>query len=264
MTAAPDELQLAVESSVELGSPPATAALVAHRKARQPVQELLVERLARLDEMRRYAASSDQAQQDLAAQAAEPSAASDSGPDAAGSVLASTSSWIEPPYLVADGLAGRYQFRLRVLTIGVYAAAAAAVGLGALAAILFPFGGNWNLAVVFEAVVLVALLTVQWLDLRKICRDRWVAFRAMSEYMRIGRYLALVSPKTATGLDFNRVVRLNSWSSEPSLTPWFAPVLERLWDRRPDVRLSDNDVSRLREYILTDWVDGQIKYHAGR
>jgi len=82
--------------------------------------------------------------------------------------------------------------------------------------------------------------------------------------MRIGRYLALVSPKTATGLDFNRVVRLNSWSSEPSLTPWFAPVLERLWDRRPDVRLSDNDVSWLREYILTDWVDGQIKYHGGR
>jgi hypothetical protein len=83
----------------------------------------------------------------------------------------------------------------------------------------------------------------------------------MAEYMRIGRYLALVTPKNATGLDFNRVIRMSSWSSEPSLTPWFAPVLERLWDRRPDVRASDNDAAWLRDAVVTDWIGGQIDYH---
>jgi TIR domain/NACHT domain len=50
--------------------------------------------------------------------------------------------------------------------------------------------------------VLASLLPIQGLDLRGRCQDQWVAFRAMSEYFRIGRYLALVTPRTAAGLEF--------------------------------------------------------------
>jgi SMODS and SLOG-associating 2TM effector domain 1 len=255
-----DELENAVKSPLDLGSPAATAVLTGHRRAQQPLQELLIERLARLDELLRFEAENDQARQDIADQISRAEQAVTPVSEA----LVRTSQWMDPPFVLADDLARRYQTRLRILTIGVYAAAATAIAFGAFAAIIFPYGGGWRLLVVFEAIVLVALLTVQWLDFRKICRDRWVAFRAMSEYLRIGRYLALVTPKTTSGLDFNRVVRLNSWSSEPSLTPWFAPVLERLWDRRPDTRLSNDDATWLRDYIITGWVGGQIEYHEGR
>jgi hypothetical protein len=259
-TTSGDELAIAVQAAFWLPSPMAAAALSGHRKAQQPVQELLVERLERLDELSRSASKSDQASDDRTAPGSDPAQAAPATSD----VLAAVSRWIDPTYELTDGLAKRYQFRLKVLTIGVYAAAATAVALGALAAILFPFGGAWRLPVVFEAIVLVALLAVQWLDLRKTCRDRWVAFRAMSEYQRIGRYLALVTPKITSGLDLNRVVRLNAWSSEASLIPWFGPVLERIWDRRPIAQFSDHDALWLRNHIVTDWIDGQITYHQGR
>lgn len=255
-----DELAAAIAASTDVTSANAASVLTGRRKGQQPVQELLLERLDRLAELQRYLNNGSKARRVLAAQLAAEQAAEGPGHAA----LAVVSAGVDAPYAFADALAQRYQKRLRALTVGVYAAAATAVGLGALGSILFPFGGAWRLAVVFEAVVLVAFLSVQWLDLRKICRDRWVAFRAMSEYLRIGRYLALVTPRSNTGLDLSRVVRVMSWSSEPSLTPWFAPVLERLWDRRPDVSMSDEDVPWLRDYIVTDWLDGQIRYHQDR
>jgi hypothetical protein len=255
-----DELEKALNSPLGLAEPAATAALTGRRKAKRPVQERLIDRLVRLDELQRFEARSDQARQDIDDQIANAAKAVPGVSDA----LVKTSLWIDPPFVLADDLARRYQHRLRALTIGVYSAAATAITFGAFAAIMFPYGGAWRLPVVFEAIVLVALLTVQWLDFRKTYRDRWVGFRAMSEYLRIGRYLALVTPKMTAGLDFNRTVRLNSWSSEPSLTPWFAPVLERLWDHRPDTHLFDDDAEWLRGYIIKSWVCGQIKYHEDR
>jgi hypothetical protein len=255
-----DELAAAIATSTELASAAAAPLLTGRGTDQQPVQELLIERLARTAELQRYASDDPRALRSLAAQVAADHRAAGPGHDA----IAAVSAVVDAPYAFADALARRYQQRLRILTVGVYAAAATAVGLGAFGSILFPFGGAWRLPVVFEAIVLVAFLSVQWLDLRKVCRDRWVSFRAMSEYLRIGRYLGLVTPKSDVGLDFGRVVRLTSWSSEPSLTPWFAPVLERLWDRRPDVTVSDADVPWMRDYIGSDWIDGQISYHESR
>jgi hypothetical protein len=270
-----ERLKRAADSSLTLTSPLAALVLGGHRQAQQPLQELVVERLKRLQELQRSAVQRPAMQQSAVHRPAmsndqrlatdhglSPEPAADAS--SASRLLTATAQWIEAPYAQADNLAKRYQRQLRILTIGVYAAAATAVALGAFAAILFPYGGNWRLPVIFEALVLVTLLTVQWLDFRKICRDRWVAYREMTEYMRVGRYLALVTPHLSTGLDFNRVVRLSSWSSEPSLTPWFAPALERLWHRRPDIHLTDRDVTWLRDYIVTEWIDGQISYHEWR
>lgn len=254
-----DELREATARSTELGSAAAASVLTHPRKGQQRVQDLLLERLARLGELQRCLITDPKPRRDLAVQFAADQEADRHVQDAL-----SAASVIDATYAFADALARRYQRLLKFLTVGVYAAAATAVGLGAFGSILFPLGGAWRLSVVFEAVVLVAFLSVQWLDLRKMCRDRWVSFRAMSEYLRIGRYLALVTPKSSTGLDFSRVVRLTSWSSEPSLTPWFGPVLERLWDHRPDVSVSNEDTPRLRDYIVSDWIDGQIRYHEDR
>jgi hypothetical protein len=254
------DLSATVRAPLDLSLSRAQAALIGRGQARRPAQELLLERLARLEELGRYARASEQARKDVAT---EERAATAAGP-AGETLVASITDWIVPAYAISDGLARRYQLRLRGLNIGVYAAAAAAVALGAFAAIIFPYGGYWRLLVIFEAALLVGLLLVQSLDLRKKCRDRWVGFRALGEYLRIGRYLAFVTPKTASGLEFDRFARLYSWSSEPASTPWFAPVLEHAWDHRPDPEPNSRDVPWLRDYLITDWIDNQIKYHERR
>ena len=252
------DLAAAIRACVDLSAPQAQTVLLGRRRPRRSAQELLLERLARLEELNRYAASKG-ARQDIVAEMRDAVAAE---PD--NLALARVARWITPSYAIADGLARRYQWRLKALNIGVYAAAAVAVVLGALAAIIFPHGGYWQLLVICEAAVLAGLLAVQWLSLRRKCRDRWVAFRAMGEYFRIGRYLALVTPERATGLEFGRFVRLYSWSSEPGFTAWFAPVVERAWDRRPDPGPNSDDVAWLRDYLVTDWIEDQIAYHERR
>jgi hypothetical protein len=261
-------LRQAVESRLSLASPEAAKLLSGHRRARQPLPRLVVERLKRTQELQRWPmpppgipAVSESA---AATDNVSPTEPADSDAHYTNQLVADTARWIEPPYACADSLARKYQRRLRYVTIGVYAAAATAVTLGAFAAILFPYGGNWRLPVIFEALVLIALLTVQSLEVRATLRDRWVAYRAMTEFMRVGHYLALVPPRLSTATDFHRMAQPRSWSSEPSLTPWFSPVLERLWDRRPDVDLSRVDVNVLRNYFVCHWVDDQIDYHQRR
>jgi ABC-type glycerol-3-phosphate transport system permease component len=263
-----ETLRRAAESSLSLGSTKAAKVLSGHRRGQLPLQSLVLERLRRTQELEWRAGS--QPRTPVVAACNEPAGdvsspeAADGDADYTKQLVADAARWIEAPYARADSLARKYQHRLRYVTIGVYAAAATAVTLGAFAAILFPYGGNWRLPVVFEALVLIALLTVQSLEVRATLRDRWVAYRAMTEFMRVGRYLALVPPKLSTATDFHRMAQPRSWSSEPSLTPWFAPVLERLWDRRPDVDLGRVDVRVVRDYLVRHWVNDQIAYHERR
>jgi hypothetical protein len=252
--------QADLSAALDLSSPSAQTALTGRRRARRLPQEFLLERLARLEEVCRYARKSGRVQREIATEMRVATASARS----AGHMLESLVDWIIPAYVATDGLALRYQRRLKALNIGVYTAAAAAVALGAFAAILVPYGGNWRLPVVFEAIVLVLLLVVQWQDLRKKYRDRWVTYRAMGEYLRIGCFLALVTPKTASGLEFARFARLYSWSSEPSTVPWFAPVIGRVWDRRPDLDVPAVGVVWLRDYLIVGWIDRQISYHEDR
>jgi len=258
--ASDNDLSAAPLTSLDLSSPLAQEALMGRRRVRSPAQEFLLERLARLAELCRYVRDNEQARQGAAKEMRAAIAAG--RPD--DQILDSIADWIVPAYVIADGLAKRYQRWLKSLNIGVYAAAAVAVALGAFAAIVAPKDGGWRLLAIVEAGVLVSLFVVQWLNLRKKCRDRWVTYRAMGEYFRIGRYLAFVTPKTASGLEFDRFARLYSWSSEPGSAPWFGPVIERVWDCRPDPDLQNRDVAWLRDYLIADWIDGQIAYHEHR
>ena len=241
-----------------LSSPQAEAAIAGGRGTREAAAVLL-ERLGRTAKLRRYAELNQRVQQSIDDERA--AALSAPGVDAA--AVRATADWLIPAYVTADGLAKRYQRILRMLNRGIYAAAAAAVTLGAFAAILF-HAGNWRLLIAFEALVLVALFLVQALDVRGKCRSRWVGMRAIGEYFRIGRFLALVYPREPRGLEFDRFTRLYTWSSEPVSRPWFAPVIERAWDCRPDQDLRDTDVPWLRDYLINEWIDDQIRYHQDR
>jgi hypothetical protein len=261
-------LQGAITSRRSLTSPKPARVFSGHRLTPLLLPEPAVKRLNRTQELARSEEPEPAARSDAQLTVATCDAGGTETADAkaryTSHLLAYTAQWIEAPYARADGLAKKYQRRLRYLTVGVYAASATAVALGAFAAILFPYGGNWRLPVIFEALVLVALLIVQRIDLRTTWRDRWVEYRAMSEYMRVGRYLALVNPELSTALDFNRVARPASWSSEPRLAPWFAPVLDRLWDRWPDVNPDRLDVKLLSRHLMREWIDDQIEYHKRR
>jgi hypothetical protein len=256
------ETDVGLASGFALPSPQAQAAIAGGRAARQQPPGFLLERFGRLAELCRYAERDRRVDQTIKKEMTTATLVPDSGANAA--AVRAVADWIIPAYAVADGLAKRYQRLLKTLNIGVYAAAAAAVALGAFAAILFPYQGNWRLPVVFEASVLISLFLVQALDIRRKCRDRWVAFRAMSEYFRVGRFLALVSTAEPRGLQFDRFTRLYSWSSEPYLVPWFAPVIERAWECRPDLDLRDTDVPWLRSYLIDNWIGDQISYHESR
>ena len=248
-----------VATGLVLSFPQAEAAILGGRGTRGAAAAVLLERLGRTAELRRHAELSQRVQQSIDDERA--AAASPPGADAA--AVREMADWLIPGYVTADGLAKRYQRMLRGLNRGVYAAAATAVTLGALAAILF-HAGNWRLLIVFEAVVLAALFLVQALELRGKCRSRWVALRAIGEYFRIGRFLALVYPREPRSLEFDRFTRLYTWSSEPLSRPWFAPVIERAWDCRPDRDLRDTDVPWLRHYLINEWIDDQIRYHQDR
>jgi hypothetical protein len=221
---------------------------------------LLLERFGRLASLLRYAQEPRLAR-DIAAEMP----ASQAGAGAGAATVKSVAEWIVPAYVIADGLAKQYQMKLKCWNIGVYAGAAAAVILGALAAIEFPYGGAWRLSFVAEALILVGLLTAQVVDVRRKYRDQWVAFRAMGEYFRSGRFVALVTPAVAVGLDFNRLARLQSWApSQPMSVPWFTPVLERVWEQHPTFRLRDSDASWLGSYLAEQWIDDQMSYHRDR
>jgi hypothetical protein len=243
-----------------LSSPEAEAAILGRGQAPLPTVELVLERFRRLADLRRYFRRGRPVQASVGVEIADATAA----PSGNAGAVRSVADWIIPEFVIADGLAQYYQRLLKALNIGVYAAASAAVTLGAFAAILFPYRGIWLLPVVFEAIVLVALFVVLALDLRRKCRDQWVTFRALAEYFRIGRFLALVTPASARGLEFDRFAWLHSWSPGPVSVPWFAPVLERVWERRPGLDLRDSDVPWLRSYLAGQWVDDQIGYYRSR
>jgi hypothetical protein len=252
-------LARAAGAAVDFASPAARALLAGHRGRRSAAPKLPAERLARLEELCRYAGGDRHIPGAITGEMP----VQREGGGSVRAVVTSVAQWIVPAYVIADGLAKRYQNWLKALNIGVYAGAAAAVSFGAAAAILLPFI-HWQWLAVAEVATLLALLAVQWQDLRTKCRDRWVTYRALGEYFRIGRYLALVVPKEAHGFEYGRFARLYSWSSEPATTPWFAPVIGQVWDYRPPLDLRGTGVTWLRDYLISDWIAGQISYHEDR
>jgi hypothetical protein len=247
----------------ELNSPEAVAVISGRGPGSKHIRSasgLLLERFGRLAKLLRYAQEPR-----VARDIAEEMPASQAGAGAGTANVKSVAEWIVPAYVIADGLAKQYQTRLKYWNIGVYAGATVAVILGALAAIVFPYGGLWRLNFVLEALILVGLFTAQVMDVRRKYRDQWVAFRAMGEYFRSGRFLALVTPGIAVGLDFSRLARLQLWSApEPVSVPWFTPVLERVWEQHPTFTLRDADASWLGSYLAEQWIGDQMCYHRRR
>jgi hypothetical protein len=165
--------------------------------------------------------------------------------------------WFAPKRIVAEDLARRYQRRFRRLDTGVYILTVVAVTLGAMSLLL----DSW-VPVAVESVVLVVLLGVTVFNVRRTDHDRWIAFRTIAEYLRSSQSMCLVVPRPVTGATRTRSTEHPMMRSR--IVPWFAPVLDDIWDGRPELPVTGADVDWLRDRLATDWVTEQQQWHARR
>lgn len=172
-------------------------------------------------------------------------------------------SWIITKRLAADDRASFYQSWFRVLDVAVYGLAVGAVTLGAVTLGAVPLGiaGWWVWALVsLEFFVLLILLVVLRADLRRKFHDRWVGFRAVAEYFRTGQFFFFVAA-SALRTPSDPLPLVEGTLARARIVPWFAPVVEDLWEQRPELEISDADIPWVREVLLRYWIDHQQAWH---
>lgn len=166
--------------------------------------------------------------------------------------------WFAPKRDAAEELARHYQKRFRRVDFSVYFLTVAAVTFGAMS-LLF---NSWA-PVAVEAAVLVLLLGVTVFSLRQVYHDRWVAFRSIAEYLRSAQFTCFVVPRDPDGgPDAEPLIERSL--SKSRIVPWFAPVVEDIWEQRPELPISVAAVPWIREMLRTEWVDDQLAWHIGK
>ncbi len=172
---------------------------------------------------------------------------------AAGSVDA----WLHLAFERADRLAIRFQRRYFAADASAYGLAAVAVTLGALSSVLLPY--PWARAFLWaEAAVLGVLVTTSLLDVRQRLHDRWVHYRALAEELRACAFLWFVDrPDGSSGGRPRFTLRRRG----PRWVPWFARTVDTLWEQRPDVSISAEDIVWLRDVVAEGWIGDQRRYH---
>jgi hypothetical protein len=130
-----------------------------------------------------------------------------------------------------------------------------AVTVGAMS-LLF---NSW-VPVVAESVVLVGRPGVTLLNVRRTYHDRWLAYRALAVYWRSNQYMGIVSPPSPDRASAPAPL-MEQTLTRVSIVPWFAPVVENIWDARPQFRVAGDDVPWMKEVLINDWIDDQRQWH---
>ncbi len=215
-----------------------------------------MERLRRLEEYNRFLHAEPRTTPPAAAPTGNGSApAPTSGPETCRREVAA---WFTPKRAAAEELADHYQRWFRRTDVSVYFLTVAAVTLGAMS-LLF---NSWA-PVAFEAAVLVLLLGVTVFNVRQIFHDRWIAYRSISEYLRSSQFTCFVAPRSSDGHPDGEPLIERSLARS-RIVPWFAPVVEDIWDQRPELRLSAADLPWIQAMLRTDWVGDQRAWHADK
>ena len=151
-------------------------------------------------------------------------------------------------------LAEHYQLWFKRLSRLVVGAAAMAAAMLALAVGLRSHAPWWpSLEFGSLAAVLIGFVLVRQLELH----GRWLSYRVLAERFRTARYLV------GTGVDFRELARPQGVSVETQSEAWLMRAFEEVWDTVPRSRgLSEGDVARVKELLASDWIGGQIDYHA--
>jgi hypothetical protein len=216
-----------------------------------------VERARRLEEYNRLAQRFTAPSNHRSGSRDEKAAAGDTVSDLSrgDELMAGVAGWFAPKRAVAEALAMRYQKAFRWLDTGTYALTVAAVTVGAMS-LLF---SSW-VPVVAESVVLVVLLGITVFSVRRSFHDRWLGYRALSEYWRSNEFVALVVPPSRDRVS-GPAPLMERVLSRARIVPWFAPVLENVWQARPQFHIGEADVPWMKETLTRDWIEDQRRWH---
>jgi hypothetical protein len=162
------------------------------------------------------------------------------------------SAWIVPYLARADKLALRFQRSFNRLTSALYFAAAAAVGVVAVQAFVFPEHPS---LVWIEVALLAFLLLVVFYGRRQRLHRRWLSYRFLAERFRSAFFLA------AAGLGRRLEGGVERTAGKEPAEEWVQRAFTEVWLRRPAAE-TRSDVEGLREFLAERWIAEQRRYYA--
>lgn len=160
--------------------------------------------------------------------------------------------WSVPCYARAEVRARDYQRRYYVVVDLLFGLAALAVAAVAWQTSFRPEQPLWTLG---ETAALTLAVAGFWYGRRRHLHDAWIGYRSLAEAFRSGQFLALVG---AGQDDDGRI--------DPSRPPartqqWFRRAFTEAWRRRPAGATETDPVPALRDVLVGQWIDPQIRYH---
>jgi hypothetical protein len=157
--------------------------------------------------------------------------------------------WVLPPYVRADLLAVRYQRRYNAVGYLIHLLSALAVTAVA-AQVAFDRGTPEWLA--FEIVLMLLLVVMLQIGRMRRLLDRWIGYRSLAEAFRSAAFIALAG------------IRHTEPSGELAATDqaWYQRAFTEAWQHRPQIELTDADVSALGALLVEGWLRDQCNYYA--
>jgi hypothetical protein len=179
--------------------------------------------------------------------------------------------WALPSFVRSDQLANRYQWIYTRIAFAVFMFAAAAV---MVAAVQYIYLRGDERVILIEVVLMVAVVAAVYFAHSRRLHARWVSYRSLAENLRSAPFIALLTSdaderelQLASGEPLERATEVKREGAVESLVPWFQRAFTEIWKQREQQSRIPHDPARLREFLLTAWIDGQITYHrktAGR
>jgi hypothetical protein len=170
----------------------------------------------------------------------------------AGLSLGALETWIVPPFVKADAVAGRLHWWYYFLLGLEFLLASLAVATVAVQEVFFR--NEPDLAFV-ELIFLVLLFLVFVAGRSFHVHRRWISSRFLAERLRSAFFLA------ATGLGDRREGGFSSAGLGRPGEEWVRRAFTYVWNHRPELELSEAHLAYLRELLRVNWIDEQIQYH---
>jgi hypothetical protein len=160
--------------------------------------------------------------------------------------------WSVPRYARAEVRARAYQRQYYLVVDLLFGLAALAVAAVAWQTSFHPDEPLWTL---LETAALSLAVAGFWYGRHRHLHDAWIGYRSLAEAFRSAQFLALVG---AGQDDDGRI--------DPSRPPartqqWFRRAFTEAWRRRPAGAGEHHAVGALRDVLVAQWIDPQIRYH---
>jgi hypothetical protein len=162
--------------------------------------------------------------------------------------------WAQPYFARSDQLARFYQRRVELLTVPLFALAAAAVVVVTAQSLWW---ADRSLIAGGEVLLMCAVVFGLFTARRMHLPQRWVSYRYLAEWMRSAAFLAMVQlphrePRAEPGLAVDEDAE------------WLQRAFAEIWARRPPVRLDTDNLGAVRSFLVEAWIEDQGQYYAQR